>query len=349
MAFALGWVDYLTGREIVISPFYLATILWVTWKVGRRAGLVLAVACAGIWLVADLMDRHPYSHPIILYWNALMLVILYVVMVYLLSALHNANRHLEVTVQRRTAALRTEIAERKRMEMAKIQSERLAAMGTMAAGVAHEVRNPLGSIVLNLDLLLNEVGKMAETSQNSPDEGRLLVNEIRTEVCRIQRVLTDYLQFSRKSKSQRTPVGLNNLLAEKLEFMRCEFDQAGVKLRIAFDQSLAPIVADGEQLWQATLNLLRNSIEAMHCGGELVVSTRRDGTHAVVQVSDNGHGMAAEQLKQVFTPFFTTKKTGTGLGLSLVQQIATEHGGHVECVSAPDKGSTFTILLPLTP
>jgi signal transduction histidine kinase len=215
--------------------------------------------------------------------------------------------------------------------------------------VAHEVRNPLSSIVLNLDLLLNEVGKMASTSQHPPDEGRLLVNEVRMEICRIQRVLTDYLQLARKSTLQRRPVCLNDLLGKKLAFMHGEFEQAGVKLRTAFDQSLAPVEADEEQLWQATLNLVRNSLEAMHQGGELAVSTRRDDTHAVVQVRDNGQGMAAEQLRHVFTPYFTTKATGTGLGLSLVQQIAAEHGGRVECVSAPHKGSTFAILLPLTP
>jgi signal transduction histidine kinase len=348
LASALGGLDYVTGREIIVAPFYLVPILWVTWNVGRRTGVVFAAASAGIWLVADLMDRHPYAHPLILYWNAFMLAVLYVVVVYLLSAFHNAHHHLEAIVQRRTVALSAEIAGRKRLEIAKIQSERLAAMGTMAAEVAHEIRNPLSSIVLNLDLLQKEVGKLAVTSRHPPDEGRLLVEEVRAEVCRIQRVLADYLQFARKSGSRREPVRLNTLLEQKLAFMQCEFKRVGVKLRTTFDPSLPPVEADGEQLWQAMLNLVRNSLEAMPDGGELAVSTRRDETHAVVQFRDNGHGMAATQLEQVFTPFFTTKTAGTGLGLSLVQQIVTEHGGQVECVSAPDRGSTFAILLPLT-
>ena len=177
----------------------------------------------------------------------------------------------------------------------------------------------------------------------------MLVEEMRAEVCRIQRVLADYLQFNRKSGSKREPVCLNNLLKQKLAFMQCEFERTGVKLRTAFDQSLTPVEGDGEQLWQAMLNLVRNSLEAMPDGGELAVSTRRDETHAVVQICDNGQGMAAAQLEHMFTPFFTTKTAGTGLGLSLVQQIVTEHRGHVECVSAPAQGSTFAVLIPFAP
>jgi signal transduction histidine kinase len=349
LVLVLGVLDYMTGREIMISPLYLGPICWATWRAGRRTGLILAVAGAATWLVADLMTHYAYAHPAVPYWNAVMLWVFYGVVVYLLSAFHDAHRHLEAKVERRTAALQAEIAGRKRLEAARIQSERLAAMGMMAAEVAHEVRNPLSSIVLNLDLLQQEVGKLAAGGRHPADEGRLLVEEVRAEVCRIQRVLADYLQFARKSASKREPVCLNNLLKQKLAFMQGDFERAGVKLRTTYDPSLKPVEGDGEQLWQAMLNLVRNSLEAMPDGGELAVSTRRDETHAVMQICDNGQGMAAAQLQQVFTPFFTTKAAGTGLGLSLVQQIVTEHRGHVECVSAPDQGSTFAVLIPLTP
>lgn len=348
LAILIGVLDYATGRELIVSPFYLVPICWLTWSVGREAGLLLSAACAVIWLLAELMARYTYPHPAIPFWNSFMLLVIYSIVAWLLDALHNANDRLEETVQRRTAALQAEIAERKRMEIAKIQGERLAAIGAMAAGVAHEVRNPLGSIVLNLDLVHQEVERLADTSQHPAEEGRLLVNEMRGEARRIQQVLEDYLQFARMSKPQRRSLDLNDFLAEKLAFMQSEFDEAGVKLRTAFDRSLRIVEADGEQLWQATLNLVRNGLEAMPDGGELAVNTRRDDTQVMVQVCDNGQGMTADQLKQVFAPFFTTKKAGTGLGLALVQQIVTEHGGYVECVSAAGKGSTFTIFLPLT-
>jgi len=95
------------------------------------------------------------------------------------------------------------------------------------------------------------------------------------------------------------------------------------------------------------LNLVRNSLEAMPDGGELIIGTWSDSARALLRVSDNGKGMTADQVQRVFEPFFTTKKEGTGLGLALVQQIVTEHGGHIECESASGKGSTFTIFLPL--
>jgi signal transduction histidine kinase len=243
--------------------------------------------------------------------------------------------------------LREEIAERKRLEIATRSSERLAAMGVMAAELAHEVRNPLGSIVLNLDLLLKEVNQLAGTRPHSPDEGRLLVNEIRAEIQRVQQVLEDYMQFARASKPQRRPLALNDFIEQKLAFKHYQFEQAGVNLTTDFDPSLTIVEADGEQVWQAVMNLIRNSLEAMPAGGELAVSTRKDGADAAVRVRDTGIGMSEDQLKHVYDPFFTTKASGTGLGLALVHQIVTEHGGHVECEGEIGKGSTFTIYLPL--
>ena len=124
------------------------------------------------WFIADLMSGFIYPHPLTPYWNALMLFVFFLVVVYLLSAFQTAHYHLEETVQRRTAALQAEIQERKRLEAAKLQAERLAMVGTMAAQVAHEVRNPLGSITLNLDLIHKEIDKLAEGQRSiQPKKG----------------------------------------------------------------------------------------------------------------------------------------------------------------------------------
>jgi signal transduction histidine kinase len=344
----IGVLDFAAGHHIGLSAFYLVPISWACWVAGRRTGLLLATTGAVIWLIAELMTGFHYPHALIPYWNALMLLILFLVVVYLLSAFQSAHYHLEETVQQRTAALQAEIAERKRMERAKLQAERLAAVGTMAAEVAHEVRNPLGSITLNLDLIHKEIDKLAETSRHPPQESDVLVNEMRQEVQRIQHVIEDYLQFARLPKAQRRPVALNELLDQKLAFMHSVIQEANVTLCTEFDPTLPTVNADGEQLWQAVLNLIRNSLEAMPDGGMLTVGTGREDGQVVLRVTDTGKGMAEQQVRQLFVPFFTTKSEGSGLGLALVQQIVSEHGGHIECTSAIGKGSTFTIFLPLT-
>jgi signal transduction histidine kinase len=343
----IGAVEYITGRDFALSAVYLVPICWACWAAGRGIGIMVAIAGAVTWFMADLESGFVYPHPWIPYWNALMLFVLFLTVVYLLSAFQAARYRLEETVELRTAALQEEIKERKRLEAAKVQAERLAAVGTMAAQVAHEVRNPLGSITLNLDLTFKEIDLLAGGKGHLPDEGRTLVTDMRAEVRRIQRVIEDYLQFARLPKVQRQPVDLNAFLDRKLGFLRSELERSEVKLRIHFDPALTSIHADAEQLWQTVLNLIRNSRDAMPAGGELAVGTWREGKQALLRVSDTGKGMTGEQVKRVFEPFFTTKEEGTGLGLTLVQQIVTEHGGHIECESTSGKGSTFTIFLPL--
>ena len=344
--FFLGIIDYLTGRDFALSAFYLIPICWGCWKVGRWAGILLAVVSAAVWFLADLESGFIYKHPLTPYWNGGMLIVLYLVIVFLLAAFQTAHYRLEEAVQQRTAALQAEIAERKRLEKAKLQAERLATVGTMAAQVAHEVRNPLGSITLNLDLLQKEINRACGDGAHSAEMLDLWV-DIREELQRIKRVIEDYLKFARLPKLQPRPLLLNELLEEKLAFMAGEFEKAKVRLRTVFDPELTQIRADGEQLWQATLNLIRNSLEAMPSGGELTVGTWHHDGLAQLRVTDKGQGMTQEQLSHVFLPFFTTKSSGTGLGLTLVQQIAIEHGGHVECESQVGRGTTFTIYLPL--
>lgn len=174
-----------------------------------------------------------------------------------------------------------------------------------------------------------------------------MVHEMREEVHRIQRVIESYLRFSRLPKLRLQPVKLNEFLRQKLAFIGPAFENAGVRLRIEFDSGLTTINADAEQLWQALLNLVRNSVEAMPVGGTLTITTQRDNGQAVLRVSDSGNGMSEEQLKQVFVPFFTTKLRGTGLGLPLTQQILHNHGAQVECFSTVGKGTTFSIHFPL--
>jgi signal transduction histidine kinase len=343
----LGIIDYLTGHHFALSAFYLAPISWAGWVRGRKAGLIFAGLSAAIWLTADLMTSHIYPYPVTPYWNALTLLALFVVVVHLLSKVQTANQHLEDTVQRRTSALIAEMAERKRLEKAQLQAERLAMVGTIAAQVAHEVRNPLGSITLNLDLIAKEIEGRSASHRAEVQEGLTLVNEMREEVRRIQRVIEDYLKFARLPRIQSQPLKLNDFLEQKLTFMEPTFRDARVRLRTEFDAGLTTINADAQQLWQAILNLVKNSLEAMPAGGTLAVSTRRENGEVLVRVADTGKGMSEDQLKQLFVPFFTTKPRGTGLGLPLAQRILHDHGAQLACASTPGQGTAFTIHFPL--
>ncbi len=339
--------DYLTDRELRLAALYLLPVCLASWVVGRAAGLSVAAFAAVACLVCDWAQATTDGDPLIMALNALMLLMVFVGFAYLLTAFWAAHHNLEDAVNQRTVALQAEIAERQRMEAAKLQSERLAVAGTVAAQVAHEIRNPLGSITLNLDLVNKEIDSLAETSDHRPQESFLLLRDIREEVRRIEHVVEAYLRFSRLPKLNCCPLALNEFLDHKIAFLRAAAGPSNVELCTSFDHDLSEVSADAEQLWQAVLNIVRNGIEAMPAGGILTISTQRDAGQAVLRVRDTGNrderGTKAKPLSTVLQH----QGRWHGLGLPLVQQIVREHGGYVECASVPGEGSTFSMHLPL--
>lgn len=347
LAIVLGALDYLTGREWAISAFYLLPTCVAAWMAGRWAGFAVGALCTGAWFFSEILSGATYQSPLIPVWNAIMLFVFFLVVVWLLTAFQRSHYHLEQIVEQRTAALRAEIEERKRLEQAKLQAERLGVVGSMAAQVAHEIRNPLGSISLNLDLIGEELDAFANSSGGSTAECQVLLREMRSQVLRIRQVLQEYLRFARMPKSERAAISLASFLEEKLNFVQPLLDQKHVDLSRTLDPHLPPVYVDAEQLWEAILNLIGNALDAMPEGGNLTVSAQRHGAEALVSISDNGCGMTAEEARHLFVPFFTTKSDGTGLGLAYTQRVVNEHGGKINCATARGKGSTFSIQLPL--
>ena len=245
----------------------------------------------------------------------------------------------------RSAILR-DITERKRLEEAKLRAERLAVIGAMSARLAHEIRNPLSSIILNIDLVGDEIGALARDREDEPKEARSLLRSIDSEVRRIQRVTEDYLQFARMPKPRRDRISLNDVIGQGLSFLETLFTAAHVEVHTELDQTLPLIYGDEGQLWQVILNLVRNSLDAMLGGGTLTVQTTRRGANLLLTIADTGKGMSEQEREQIFKPFFSTKPSGTGLGLPLVQQVIAEHGGAIRCESAPNAGTSFIIELP---
>jgi PAS domain S-box-containing protein len=248
----------------------------------------------------------------------------------------------------RSAILR-DITERRRLEDEKLRAERLATVGAMSAKLAHEIRNPLSSITLNMDLVRDEIAALTRDRAEAGAEANSLLKALDSEVRRIQRVTEDYLAFARMPKPQREPVDLNQVLRDGLSFMQSLFDAERIELQTDFAVNLPRIHADENQLWQAILNLIRNSIEAMPGGGALAVATARRDNFIRLTIADNGKGMTLAEQNQMFKPFFSTKSSGTGLGLPLTQQIISEHGGTIRCETAPNRGTTFIIELPQPP
>jgi signal transduction histidine kinase len=347
LAIVLGALDYLSGRELAISAFYLLPTCVAAWVAGRWAGFAVGALCTGAWLFSDILNGATYQSPLIAVWNGIMLFLFFLVVVWLLSAFQRSHYHLEQTVEQRTVALRAEMEERKRLEQAKLQAERLGVVGSMAAQVAHEIRNPLGSMSLNIDLIGKELQRFANLSGGSTAECQVLLREMRSQLLRIHQVLQEYLRFARMPKSERAAVSLADFLEEKLRFVQPLLDQKHVELKMTLDPNLPPVCVDAEQLWEAILNLISNALDAMPDGGNLTVSTQRHGTEALVSISDNGFGMTEEEAQHLFVPFFTTKSDGTGLGLAYTQRVVNEHGGKIICATARGKGSTFSIQLPL--
>ena len=224
-----------------------------------------------------------------------------------------------------------------------IQSEKMAVVGTFASGLAHEVRNPLNSIALQLSILERRV---APLPAGVAGEIKELVGVIREEVKRLDNLVGDFLQFSRSNRVQYRPAALDALVDEVARLLRPEARAAGVTLRRQrIGEAIPDLRVDPEKMKQVAINLVQNAIEAMPGGGVVTVESGLVDGRAVMVVRDSGPGLP-EGL-DVFQLFVTTKARGTGLGLSIAQQIVLEHGGEIAAASEPGKGATFTVSLPV--
>jgi len=236
-----------------------------------------------------------------------------------------------------------DVTAEKKLQQQIIQSERLAVVGKMSANVAHEIKNPLGTIVLNAELLEDELSRFgaAET-----EEARQILGVIKSEVDHLLEVIEEYLQFARLPKLKLELGNINEVVANLLFFLREEASERKVLIQEELANILPPVLIDAKQLRQALLNIIKNSFEAMPGGGKLTVSTCHKDGRVEITIADTGRGIPEENLDLIFTPFFSTKHGGTGLGLSITSHIIQEHQGSINVKSYVDLGTVFTISLP---
>jgi len=228
-----------------------------------------------------------------------------------------------------------------------LQAEHLATMGELAAGVAHEIRNPLAGIAGAIEIITKDFPK------DHPD--REVLEDLRQEVRRIEKVLNDLLAYARPKVPQFGRADLKETVARTLHLARQQAGTKRVEFSIQIPPELPAFRMDSEQLHQVLLNLTLNGIQAIEREGRITIAARVANSSAAmkrpdqieISVSDTGHGIAPEQMERIFRPFYTTKRGGTGLGLSLCRRIISQHGGTLTAESEVNKGSRFIIHLPM--
>jgi len=237
-----------------------------------------------------------------------------------------------------------DVTERRARESRLRRAESLASLTTLAAGVAHEIKNPLGSMGIHLQLARRKIGgkECIDAADIEPHLGVMA-----EEVDRLNRIVVDFLFAVKPMDSRLEDADLNAVVRDLIAFVRPELDQAGVTVESALAEELPPLKLDVRYIKQALLNLIKNAVAAMSGGGRLGVETRRVGDEVQLAVSDTGAGIPAEIMDKIFEPYFTTKPFGTGLGLTIVFKIVKEHFGDIAVASREGEGTTFTITVPV--
>ena len=232
-----------------------------------------------------------------------------------------------------------DLRERKRLEEELLRHERLAALGKMVAHISHEIKNPLAVI-----------GGLARQCERQPElstENRHKVQIIHQEVERLEKFLADLANFTRTAPVQKLPSDILALIAEVANFMEAKLQDKGVQFVLQVQTPIPAVPLDSGQIRQVLLNLFKNALEAMPRGGQLTISVAVQDNHLVLLVQDTGQGISPEHLKTLFTPFFSTKEGGTGLGLTICRNLIDQHQGEIHIASEVDRGTTCIIRLPL--
>ena len=230
-------------------------------------------------------------------------------------------------------------------EASLVESERLNAIKLLAAGVAHEVGNPLNALTIHLQLLEREIGKLRTIDRDNLKE---LAGVAKNEVSRLDLIITQFLRAIRPSQPKLTLSRIDHLLNETIALIKPEVENRRIQMDINSPEPLPRLRMDRDQIKQVFFNIIRNAFQAMPDGGRLTVSLFTTDRFLGVSFQDTGVGIKREEMSRIFEPYHTTKPSGSGLGLMIVQRIIQDHGGEIEVTSKPEAGTRFTILLPLS-
>ncbi len=236
-----------------------------------------------------------------------------------------------------------DVTKERDQEASALEDERLDAVRTLAASVAHEIGNPLNALNIHLQLLSRELRSLPQEQSESLGE---LVGVAKNEVSRLDSIITQFLQALRHSKPNLEPGNIVAILSETLDLIRIDVENRRIEVNVTGIDNVPAILLDQGQIKQVFFNLIKNAMEAMPDGGKLSISISYNDSSVKIDFTDSGIGISPESLRRIFEPYHTTKARGTGLGLMIVERIVREHGGQIEVSSKEGEGTRFSITLP---
>lgn len=330
---------YLTPRDMrlwhgIFQRLYFLPVVYAAIAFGWVGGLAAAVL-AGLLYIPHILTmwQHEHHYAMEQYAEIFMFLAVGIVTGVLSDQERKRRAELQTTAQRLSQVYR-ELQDT--FEQVK-RVDRLSAIGQLAAGLVHEIRNPLASI--------DGAAEVLEVADDQPELRKETVGIIRKECSRLNRLLTSLLDFARPRHPERSEVDLAKVLNAVIELVGHSAGK-GICFHQEIGNSTPTLPGDKEQLTQVILNLTLNAAQAMPEGGDVWLAARREADGITIQVKDQGTGIPEENMDKIFDPFFTTKDAGTGLGLSVVHQIVTQHGGTISVKKNHDKGMTFSLFFP---
>ena len=293
-------------------------------QVGKLSGMVLGV----VEIVQDLSEDYKVIFGIqilVVITCTVLMGAVFVVLVYV--------------VKRGEGIIQKRVMERLRLKERLAHAERLSSLGEMAAGISHEIRNPLGIIRSSAELLKKKVAKV-DPENSIPD---IIVEE----ASRLNSIITDFINYAKPRSPNFGACRVEEVIGKNITFLEAQIKEQGYVIKKNYQNFLPEIMADGTMLYQSFLNILINAMQSMPEGGRILVEVSSSDQIVTVHFDDEGQGIPNENLEKIWDPFFTTKEMGTGLGLGIVKNIVESHGGSIQIVNRPIRGTRVTIELPV--